>query len=190
MTLALEKPSVFMTPISLMRSRTDCPIVFAVTSSIVKNTAVATAVTIAPMLPIWLAKPWMNAFSVVVLVSVEELANSASIVRAISAERVRIVDAHDDPADRRRVPNDARLVEILVVEVDGSGCRRCGVVDAGDLHVPDIAAVLLREDVRAHRNRVADLPAEAFREQLADDRAGAIAAATRAFCSGGSEYSG
>ena len=38
-TLTFEKPSVFITPISLMRSRIDWPIVFAVTSSIVKNTA-------------------------------------------------------------------------------------------------------------------------------------------------------
>ena len=58
-----------------MRSRIDWPIVFAVTSSIVKNTAAAIAVSSAPMLPIWLAKLWMNAFSVAVFVSVEELAN-------------------------------------------------------------------------------------------------------------------
>ena len=43
--------------ISLMRSRTDCAMVLPVTSNIVKKTAVATAVTIVAMSPIWFAYP-------------------------------------------------------------------------------------------------------------------------------------
>ncbi len=76
-----------MTAMSRTRSRTDCAIAFAVTSSIVKNTAAATIVTIAPTLPIWLAKPCRNALSVVVRVSVEEFANNASIVLSRSPLR-------------------------------------------------------------------------------------------------------
>ena len=53
-----------------------------------KNTAAATALTIAPMLPIWFAKPCRNALSVVVLVSAEEFANSASIVLETSGPRL------------------------------------------------------------------------------------------------------
>ena len=66
--------------------------VLAVTSSMVKNTAVATAVSSAPMLPIWLAKPWMNAFSVAVLVSVGGVGEQARrCVRATVAERARVL---------------------------------------------------------------------------------------------------
>ena len=68
-TIRSEKPSVFSTASSLVRSRTDCAIVLPATSRIVKKTAVITARRIAPMLPIWLAKPWMKAFSVDVSVS-------------------------------------------------------------------------------------------------------------------------
>ncbi len=76
-----------MTAMSRTRSRTDCAIAFAVTSSIVKNTAAATIVTMRPMLPIWFAKPCRNALSVVVRVSVEEFANSVSICADMAAAR-------------------------------------------------------------------------------------------------------
>ena len=68
-----------LTSSSLVRSRTDCAIVFAVTSSMVKNTAATMALRIAPMLPIWLRKDCAIARSVEVLVSAGELANCWSI---------------------------------------------------------------------------------------------------------------
>ena len=56
------------------------------------------------MLPTCLAKPWTKAFSVVVLVSASELANSASIALGDLGGVLRVVDAHDVPADHVRAP--------------------------------------------------------------------------------------
>ena len=79
-----EKPSVLSTASSLVRSRTDWAIVLAATSRIVKNTAVTMPRMIAPMSPICFANACTNAFSVVVFVSANELANFASMRSAIS----------------------------------------------------------------------------------------------------------
>ena len=46
-----EKPSVFSTASSLVRSRTACAMVLPVTTSMMRKTAVNTQRTIAPMLP-------------------------------------------------------------------------------------------------------------------------------------------
>ncbi len=86
-TLAFGKPSVFNTASSLVRSRTDCAIVLATTSRIVKRTATRMAIMIAPMSPICFAKLSMKPFSVVVLVSADEFANMSSNVCAISTDR-------------------------------------------------------------------------------------------------------
>ena len=86
-TLRPVKPSVFSTASSLVRSRIDCAMVLAAITRMVKKTAVSTAVTRAPMLPIWSANPCRNACSVDVRVSAGELANRASTAAATSADR-------------------------------------------------------------------------------------------------------
>ena len=94
-----EKPSVFSTPTSLVRSRTDCAIVLAATSSIVNSTATRIAIMIAPMSPICFAKPSTNPFSVVVFVSADELANIPSNFARHLLRLRRIRDLHHVPAD-------------------------------------------------------------------------------------------
>src|SRR6185369_7606864 len=85
-TRPLEKPSVLSTASSLVRSRTDCAIVFASTSrNSVKRTAARIEMMIALMFPTWLTNPCRNAFSVEVFVSADELANCASRRAATSA---------------------------------------------------------------------------------------------------------
>ena len=81
------KPRVFITPSSPVRSRMDWAMVLAVISRMVKKTAPSTAVTMAPMLPIWSANPWRNACSVDVRVSAGELAKRASMAAATSVDR-------------------------------------------------------------------------------------------------------
>ena len=76
-----EKPSVFSTASSLVRSRTDCAIVLAATRPNMTSTVDEMAIMMLPMSPICLAKPSMNPFSVVVFVSAAELANISSNVR-------------------------------------------------------------------------------------------------------------
>ena len=73
------KPSVLSTPISWIRSRTDCAIVWPVTSRIMNTTAARISVTISPILPNCCAYCWAKAASVLVLVSSREFSNSASI---------------------------------------------------------------------------------------------------------------
>ena len=80
--LRLEKPIVFSTASSGMRSRTACAMVLPVSSSRVKNTAPMIAVTIRPMSANCLAKAWLNAVSVWVLVSWSEFALSVSMANA------------------------------------------------------------------------------------------------------------
>ena len=75
-----------MTPISLVRSRTDCAMVLAVTSNIVKNTAETTDTRMAATLPICSLYCFRKARSVAVLVSAEELANSVSTRWATASE--------------------------------------------------------------------------------------------------------
>ena len=81
------KPSVLSTASSFVRSRIDCAIVLAVITRIVKKTAARTAVTMAPTLPTWSAKPCRNACSVEVRVSAGELAKRVSIAAATSGAR-------------------------------------------------------------------------------------------------------
>ena len=81
------KPSALSTPSSSIRSRTDWAMVLPATSRMVKKTTVTMAMMIAAMSPICLAKPCMKAPSGSALVSAGELANSASIAAAISADR-------------------------------------------------------------------------------------------------------
>ena len=86
-TVVSEKPRVLSTASSGTRSRTDCIIVFPVRNSRVKNTAPRIAVTMKLMSPNCLMNDWENSFSLCVLVSADELANSASTARATSAAR-------------------------------------------------------------------------------------------------------
>ena len=79
------KPSVFSTPISLVRSLTDCAMVLAVTSSMVKNTAAVTETRIAPMLPTCSSSRLTNCRSVAVLVSLGEFSNCASMRAAMAS---------------------------------------------------------------------------------------------------------
>ena len=65
-----------------MRSRTACAMVLPVSSSRVKNTAAMIAVTIRPMSANCLAKDWLNACSVWVLVSCAEFSEIASMAFA------------------------------------------------------------------------------------------------------------
>ncbi len=81
-TVPLVKPSVFSTASSGMRSRTACAMVLPVSSSRVKNTAAMIAVTIRPMSANCLAKDWLNACSVWVLVSCAEFSEIASMAFA------------------------------------------------------------------------------------------------------------
>ena len=76
------KPSVFNTPSSLMRSRTDCAMALPATKRMKNMTTPVIAIMMLPMSPTCLAQSEMNAFSVAVLVSVGELANIASIFLA------------------------------------------------------------------------------------------------------------
>ena len=99
-----EKPSVFSTPTSLVRSRTDCAMVLAATSSIVNRTATRIAIMIAPMSPICLAKPSTKPFSVVVLVSADELANMLSNFAGHLLRLRGILDLHHVPADQAVAP--------------------------------------------------------------------------------------
>ena len=73
---------------SPVRSRTDCAMVLPATSNRVKKTAETMKVMICPMLPVCLAKPSANAFSVAVLVSAAELANRASTWSATCCARL------------------------------------------------------------------------------------------------------
>ena len=81
-TVPLVKPSVFNTASSGMRSRTACAMVLPVSSSRVKNTAAMIAVTIRPMSANCLAKDWLKACSVWLLVSRSEFSEIASMAFA------------------------------------------------------------------------------------------------------------
>ena len=81
------KPSVFSTASSPVRSRIDWAIVLPVITRMVKKTAASTAVTRAPMSPIWSANPCRNACSVEVRVSAGELAKRESTAAATSVDR-------------------------------------------------------------------------------------------------------
>ena len=173
-TVASEKPSVFSTASSLVRSRTACAIVLPTTSRIVKSTATRMAIMIEPMSPICLANPSMKPFSVVVLVSACELANMSSKVLASAIDCCGILDLDDVPADQP-LALPAVLVEVVVAEeelrlVDA----RLAVVDADDVELPGRAAALRLPDRRLDRHAIADLPAEPLGQILADDDALAI----------------
>ena len=71
---------------------------------------------IAPMLPTWLANDCASAFSVCVLVSAGELANSASICVGDLGGLRRIGDPQHVPADDAQVAAARRLVQVVVVE--------------------------------------------------------------------------
>ena len=81
-TVPLVKPRVFNTASSGMRSRTACAMVLPVNSSRVKNTAAMIAVTIRPMSANCLAKDWLKACSVWLLVSWSEFCEIASMALA------------------------------------------------------------------------------------------------------------
>ena len=83
-TVLSLKPTVLSTANSDMRSRTDCAIVLPVTSNRVKKTAARISCTISAMSPSCSMKERANASSVLVLVSLGELANSASTAFATS----------------------------------------------------------------------------------------------------------
>ena len=70
-----------------MRSRTACAIALPVSSSRVKNTAPMIAVTISPMSANCLAKAWLKACSVWVLVSRSEFSEIRSMASATSLAR-------------------------------------------------------------------------------------------------------
>ena len=140
---AFEKPSVLSTPTSLVRSRTDCAIVLAATSIIVKSTATRIAIMMAPMSPTCLAKPSTKPFSVVVLVSAEELANMLSnfapICCACEASAILTMYQPTSAVAPRPV-----LVEVVVAEeelrlVDAG----LAVVDADDVELPHLALLRL-----------------------------------------------
>ena len=129
-----ENPSVFSTASSLVRSRTDCAIVLAATSPNMNSTVDEIAIMIAPMSPIWLAKPSTKPFSVVVLVSAEELANISSNLRLNVDGLRRIGDLDDVPADQTLSAGVRFSIEVVVAEeelrlVDAVArrrrCRRC-----------------------------------------------------------------
>jgi hypothetical protein len=77
-----ENPSVFITPISRVRSRIVNAMVLPTIIRIVTKAAPTTSVTISAILPSWAANALLNAFSVSVAVSAEELANIWSIALA------------------------------------------------------------------------------------------------------------
>ena len=77
-----EKPSVFSTPISRVRSRIDSAMVLPTIIRMVTKAAPTTRNTINAMLPNCAANALPNAFSVSVEVSAVELANIASIAFA------------------------------------------------------------------------------------------------------------
>src|ERR1041384_1772288 len=56
-TPTLVKPSALRTPISCVRSRTDCAMVLPTTTRMTKKTAERMKTMIMPTLPTWLAKP-------------------------------------------------------------------------------------------------------------------------------------
>ena len=97
----VEKPRVFITATSRVRSRTDMDTEFAFTSKIVKTNAVAMLSRKSLMLPIMLMNESMNAFSVSVLVGCGALRNILSIVLetrpASSAARKRTENVLTSP---------------------------------------------------------------------------------------------
>ena len=81
------KPSVFNTANSAVLSRSACAIVCAAITTMLKNTAPRTAVTMAAMLPTWLANPCRNRPSLDVLVGPDDAANSSSMADKTSSDR-------------------------------------------------------------------------------------------------------
>ena len=110
-----RSPVSSASPISGMRSRTDCAMVLPVTSRMVKNTAPRMACTMKPMSPICLMKFWLNAFSDPVLVSFCELAKRRSTSLGDRGGLRRIGDARDVDAGRTACERP-RLVEVVPME--------------------------------------------------------------------------
>ena len=86
-TLASEKPSVFSTASSGMRSRSAWFMTTAVSSRMVKNTADRMPLAISPMSPSWAPKERASSSSVVVLVGSREFSNKASMAAETSGAR-------------------------------------------------------------------------------------------------------
>ena len=86
-TFRLEKPSVFNTASSGMRSRNAWLIVFAVSSRMVKNTAERIPVVMRPMSPICAANWRPNSSSVADLTGFREFSNRPSMALEISGAR-------------------------------------------------------------------------------------------------------
>ncbi len=122
-TLPSEKPSVFSTASSGVRSRTDCIIVFAVRNSSVNSTAPTIALAMKLMSPSCLSCICASADSVCVRVSYEEFANSASICLRDLRRLVRILDA-DEVVVNDVAAESAVLLEVAVVEVERGEARR------------------------------------------------------------------
>ena len=113
-TVPSVKPSVFSTPSSFVRSRTDCAMVLPAISRMTKNTTALIAVRIAPVSPTCLANDWANAFSrrgLGLLGRVGELAVDG-LCHLIRLRRV--LDLDHVPADRPGIAG--ALHQILVVE--------------------------------------------------------------------------
>ena len=136
-----------------MRSRTDCAIVFAVTSSIVKNTAKTTDTRIMPMLPTCSRNCLMKTRSVAVLVSSDELANIASMRLATFSDSSGFADLDDHPADHV-LAELQRFVEVVVLKHRAAVVPARAVlhrVDADDVELPGVAvpSVLRKIDDRS-----------------------------------------
>ena len=96
--------------------------VFAVTSSMVKNTAVVTDTRIRPMLPTWSRNCLMNTRSVAVLVSFGEFANMRiDALRPSRRSASGLATLHHHPA-HQVLAELQRLVEVVVVEHRAVAC--------------------------------------------------------------------
>src|SRR4030095_11305172 len=121
-----EKPSVFSTPISRVRSRIDSAIVLPTIIRMVTKAAPTTRNTISAMLPNCATNACPNAFSVSVEVSAGELAHIASHVVFVWVRGVW----QNQPADGV-LAETAGLVEIGVLEQEKVG------IDVLDLALDD-----------------------------------------------------
>ena len=137
-TRTLVKPIALSTPSSSVRSRTDWAMVLPATSRMVKNTALSTAITIAPMSPICWAKPAANApsgFGFGFVGRVGEFC--VDLCGDCRRPGRRPGDPDDVPADLSFAAG-AGFIEIIVAEIQAGGVGRFfgAVEDADDFEFP------------------------------------------------------
>ncbi len=114
-TLLFEKPIVFSTASSGMRSRTACAIVLPVRRISVKNTAAMIAPTMSPMSPSCLTNATIERLLGLRLRFVIGVRRQRVDCGRDLFRFVRIVDARDVPADRA-VAERAAFVEVVPVK--------------------------------------------------------------------------